>query len=194
MVELKRTRVVARLGVLLGTLVVAFGAWADDADLIAALQSGEHIALMRHAIAPGTGDPPNLQIGDCSTQRNLSDGGRAQAAEIGAHLRANGLAQARLVSSQWCRCQDTARLLSLGDVEELPFLNSLVSYPAERAEMTQSLRSWIGEQDLSGPTLLVSHAINIRALIGVFLAEGEIVVVERTSAGELNVVGSIPPR
>ena len=194
MIKIKRTGVLARLGVLLGTLVVAFGAFADDADLIAALHSGEHIALMRHAIAPGTGDPPNLRIGDCSTQRNLSDGGRAQATEIGAHLRANGLAQARLVSSQWCRCLDTARLLSLGDIEELPFLNSLVSYPAERNEMTQSLRSWIGEQDLSGPTLLISHAINIRALTGRFLAEGEIIVVERTSAGELSVIGSIPPR
>lgn len=192
MVEIKR--VGARLGVLLGALVIAGGALADDADLIAALQSGDHIALMRHALAPGTGDPPNLRIGDCSTQRNLSDGGRAQAAEIGAHLRANGLADARLVSSQWCRCLDTARLLALGDVEELPFLNSLVSYPGERNEMTQGLRGWISGQDLSGPTMLVTHAINIGALIGRSVREGEIVVVERTGAGELNVVGSIPPR
>jgi len=194
MAKIKGTGLIARLSVLLGSLVIAFGAWADDADLVAALQSGEHIVLMRHAIAPGSGDPPNLRIGDCSTQRNLSDGGRTQASEIGVHLRASGLAEARLVSSQWCRCLDTARLLSLGDVEELPFLNSLVSYPSERAEMTRSLRSWISEQDLSGPTILVTHAINIGALIGRPVAEGEIIVVERMSAGELSLVGSILPR
>ena len=194
MAKIKGTGLIARLSVLLGSLVIAFGAWADDADLVAALQSGEHIALMRHAIAPGSGDPPNLRIGDCSTQRNLSDGGRTQASEIGVHLRESGLTEARLVSSQWCRCLDTARLLSLGDVEELPFLNSLVSYPSERAEMTRSLRSWISEQDLSGPTLLVTHSINIGALIGRPVAEGEIIVVERTAVGELSPVGSILPR
>lgn len=177
----------------LGGLFAAVGASADDADLIAALQSGGHIALMRHSTAPGSGDPPNFRIGDCSTQRNLSEAGRAQAVDIGESLRANGLAETRVVSSQWCRCLDTAELLSVGAVEELPFLNSLVSYPAERREMTQSLSSWIGEQDLSGATLLVTHSVNIGALVGRAPQEGEIIIVERAGDGELIVVGSIPP-
>ena len=194
MISIMSFRTLSGLGVLLGALLIAWSASADDAELIAALQSGGHIALMRHSTAPGTGDPPNLRIGDCATQRNLSSGGRTQAAEIGAHLRANGLSAARLVSSQWCRCLDTARLLSVGDIEELPFLNSLVSYPDERTEMTRSLGEWIAVQDLSAPTILVTHAINIRALTGHSTAQGEIVVAERAAGGALRIVGSILPR
>lgn len=190
----RKPRAPARISIFLGALLIALGASADDAELLATLQSGEHIALMRHAIAPGSDDPPNFRIGDCSTQRNLSAGGRDQAEDIGALLRASGLAEARVVSSQWCRCLDTAHLLSLGDVEELPFLNSLVSYPRQGGEMTRSLRNWIGQQDLSGATILVTHSINIGALLGSYPEEGEIVIVERTGAGELSVVGSIPPR
>lgn len=194
MVTIRKPTALTRVSIFLGVLCIALGAAADDAELLATLQSGEHVALMRHAIAPGSDDPPNFRIGDCPTQRNLSPGGRDQAVAIGGHLRANGLAEARIVSSQWCRCLDTARLLSLGDVEELPSLNSLVSYPRQRGEMTQSLRDWIGQQDLSEPTILVTHSINIGALLGSYPEEGEIFIVRRTGEGELSVVGSIPPR
>ena len=190
----RRVAALVRVGVFLGVLFVASGASADDADLIAALQSGGHLALMRHATAPGSNDPAEFRIGECSTQRNLSEGGRSQAAEIGARLRANGLREARLVSSQWCRCLDTAHLLSLGGVEELPFLNSLVSYPGRGSEMTRGLGNWIGQQDLDGATILVTHSVNIRALIGISAQEGEIIVVERADGGELSVVGSILSR
>jgi len=194
MSTIRKPRAPARISIFLGALLVALSASADDAELLATLQSGEHIALMRHAIAPGSDDPPNFRIGECPTQRNLSAEGRDQAEDIGALLRANGLAEARIVSSQWCRCLDTAHLLSLGDVEELPFLNSLVSYPRQGGEMTRSLRNWIGQQDLSGATILVTHSINIGALLGSYPEEGEIVIVERTREGELSVVGSIPSR
>jgi broad specificity phosphatase PhoE len=83
-------------------------ATADDATLWRALASKGHFALLRHAIAPGTGDPPGFTLGDCDTQRNLSAEGRAQAERIGARLRENGIAAARVLSSQWCRCLDTA--------------------------------------------------------------------------------------
>ena len=84
------------LSVLGSMLFATFGAFADDAELIARLQSGGHIALMRHAIAPGSDDPPNFRLGDCSTQRNLSQGGRDQAVAIGGLLREHGVTEARL--------------------------------------------------------------------------------------------------
>ncbi|MDG2316270.1 MAG: histidine phosphatase family protein [Gammaproteobacteria bacterium] len=187
-------RKIMRISLFLSALVFSASVLADTPELIRALQSGEHIALMRHSIAPGTGDPSNLRIGDCTTQRNLSDGGRAQAGEIGETLRASGLTEARLVSSQWCRCLETARLMSIGGVEELSFLNSLIAYRGQNAEMTGGLRDWISEQDLSTPTILVTHSVNIGALIGGYPREGEIIVARRTESGDFIVVGSIQPQ
>ena len=186
---------VHRLSILLvGLLVGVSGVQttqAQDAELLEALRSGGHIGLMRHSTAPGSDDPPRFRLGDCETQRNLSDGGRAQAEEIGRRLRASGITLAHLFSSQWCRCADTAELLGLGAVEELSFLNSLVTYRREGSAMIRDTRAWILEQDLSTPTILVTHQINIGALVRRYPAEGEIVVVRPTPAGGLRVVGII---
>lgn len=164
---------------------------AQQTDLIAALRSPGHLGLMRHSTAPGSDDPPNFRLGDCSTQRNLSPGGRSQAAVVGERLRAGGIDRARVVSSQWCRCMDTSRLLALGTVESLPSLNSLVSYPGQADTMTRNVRSWILAQELDGPTILVTHQVNIGALVGTYPDEGDIVVVERTAENELRVLGTI---
>lgn len=68
------------------------------------------VLALRHALAPGTFDPPGFRLGDCSMQRNLSDEGRAQARRIGAWFSARALLPARVRSSPWCRCVDTATL------------------------------------------------------------------------------------
>ena len=88
--------------------------------------------LRGHAAArapPGVGDPANFRLGDCATQRNLSEEGRAQAGHLGERLRAHGIQQAEVYSSQWCRCLETAGLLELGPVAEL-LLPSTPSFPA----------------------------------------------------------------
>ncbi len=184
-----------RLSILLVGLVLGLNgvqdAQAQDAELLEALRSGGYVGLMRHSTAPGSDDPPRFRLGDCETQRNLSDGGRAQAAEIGNRLRASGITQARVLSSQWCRCLHTAELLALGPVEELPILNSLVTFRREGSAMIRDTRAWIVEQDLSTPTILVTHQINIGALVRRYPAEGEIVVIQPTPAGGLHVVGTI---
>lgn len=164
---------------------------ADDTALWNALRSGDHVAVLRHAIAPGTGDPPAFALGDCSTQRNLSDQGRDQAARLGARFRANGIAAARVVSSQWCRCLKTAHLLNLGTVEEFAALNSFFRRSERRDPQTQAVRKWLADQDLDGPLVLVTHQVNITALTGVYPASGELVVVHRAENGEISVVGSI---
>jgi hypothetical protein len=98
---------------------------AEPAALWAALARGGNVAMIRHARAPGTGDPANFTIGDCSTQRNLDETGQSQAQRAGDAFRANKVTVARVLSSEWCRCEETARLLGLGAVKPLSALNSL---------------------------------------------------------------------
>jgi len=162
-----------------------------DAALWSALRSGGHIALLRHAVAPGTGDPPEFRLGDCQTQRNLSAQGRAQAARIGELFRAHGIQSAQVFSSQWCRCLETARLLGLGPVEERPFLNSFFNDYAQRQPQTTKLREWLNKQPLREPIVLVTHQVNMTALTGVYPGSGELVIVRRAETGELVVVGTI---
>lgn len=122
---------------------------ASEANLWKALKSGGHVALLRHAIAPGTGDPDEFTIGKCSTQRNLSEQGRAQATRIGRRFRTHGVKMARVYSSQWCRCRDTAELLRLGFVAELPILNSFFRQRERQKSQTLALREWLKKQNLS---------------------------------------------
>ena len=102
-------------------------------------ESGEYFVIMRHAVATGISDPANFQLGDCSTQRNLSDEGRQQARNLGALLKLNGIETADVYSNQWCRCAETPKLLDLGDVTALPALNSFFETPARAANQTAEL-------------------------------------------------------
>ena len=85
---------------------------------------------MRHAHTPGTGAPARFALDDCAIQRNLGALGREQAREIGAAIRAAVVTVDRVLTSQWCRCRDTARLLDLGPIEDPPVLNSFFRNPA----------------------------------------------------------------
>jgi len=175
----------------LAVLGASQGHVASEAEAWAALRGGGHVALIRHASAPGSGDPPGFTLGDCSTQRNLDAAGRAQAARIGDLFRANGIAEARVVSSQWCRCLDTANLLALGRVEELPALNSFFGEPERREPQTEALKAWLAAQDLRVPLILVTHQVNITALAGTSTGSGEIVAVRPDETGAVSPVGTI---
>ena len=181
------------IGMSLGGANPAFSS-DTAAPLWKALQSGNHIALLRHAIAPGTGDPHAFALGDCATQRNLSDEGRDQAEEIGGRFRKAGIDNARILSSQWCRCLETATLLKLGPVEELPALNSFFQRYERWASQTRMLLEWIAGQDLAQPLVLVTHQVNITALTGIYPESGELVVVHRADTGELTVIGTLKTR
>jgi len=189
------TRVLIWLGcwALWGSTVMAATVYAaDEENLWQALRSGGHFALLRHAVAPGTGDPPNFAIGLCATQRNLSDEGRDQARQIGGRFRDNNILSARVFSSQWCRCLETAKLLELGPVEELPALNSFFQHYERRASQTRALKKWLLQQDLSRPLVLVTHQVNITALTGIYPASGELVIVQRTQEGGFDPAGTLP--
>lgn len=134
---------------------------------------GRAVALLRHATAPGLGDPPGFHMGDCSTQRNLSQEGRQQARRIGDFFRTKGVKEATIYSSQWCRCLETARLLNLGQVNELPSLNSFFQNSSSEKKQTTETRHFISSLPAGKPVIMVSHQVNITALTGIFPSSGE---------------------
>jgi phosphohistidine phosphatase SixA len=162
---------------------------ADDTAARAALRAGAHIALMRHTDAPGgAGDPPGFRLEDCATQRNLSDKGRSDAAKIGARLKAEGIRIEKILSSPWCRCMETARLLQLGPVEAAPPFSNVFVLRDQMESLTAGAREVIDAWKGSGILLVVTHGANIFALTGVSPASGEIVVVRggsREAVGRL---------
>ncbi|MGF1621338.1 MAG: histidine phosphatase family protein [Rhodomicrobiaceae bacterium] len=166
----------------------------SEAELWAALREPDHFVIMRHALAPGTGDPSRFRVDDCSTQRNLSEAGRQQARRTGEAFRRNGIERAAVYSSQWCRCLETARLLGLGEVKELAALNSFFGErnkgPAQIRQLQEELRGI----DLSRPVVLVTHQVNVTGFTGVYPGSGEMAVVRREPDGSFETVGTIDPR
>lgn len=185
-----------RRAVLLWILCLAVlpGSTGADERLFALLRDGGHVAIMRHAVAPGTGDPAEFQLDDCTTQRNLSAEGRSQAEATGARFRANGIGSPRVFSSQWCRCLETARLLGLGPVSELPPLNSFFQDYARRDEAVRGMTAFLARESFEQPMVLVTHQVNITALTGVYPASGEIVVVRPRPDGTVKTLGTIQPQ
>ncbi|SMC84970.1 Phosphohistidine phosphatase SixA [Fulvimarina manganoxydans] len=166
---------------------------AQDDPYALAREPGIHL-LMRHAIAPGTGDPANFELGDCSTQRNLSDEGRRQAEAIGARLKDNGVPIDVVLTSQWCRSRDTADRLSVAPVEDAPFLNSFFRDRGSADAQTQDALARIEALDAAGEkAVLVTHQVNITALTDVFPRSGEIILVSRNENGDLESRGRITP-
>ena len=149
------------------------------------------VAVVRHAHAPGPGDPASFTLDDCATQRNLGARGRQQAREIGAAIRAAGAIVDRVLTSQWCRCRDTARLLDLGPVEDLPALNSFFRNPARADRQTADLRQFLFGLPPGAAVVLVTHYVNIKSLTGRGVASGEVLLLEIGRAGTISVVDEI---
>lgn len=165
---------------------------ASDTELAMRLQQGGHVLLLRHAEAPGFGGPPQFSADDCATQRNLDARGRAQAAAIGEWLRRHGVRDARVYSSQWCRCLETGRLLALGPVTPLPALNSLFDRAQERERSLAELNAFFAGQPADGPLLvLVTHFANIQAVTGSGVGSGEAVLLQLQASAPPRVVGRL---
>ncbi|KAB0266751.1 histidine phosphatase family protein [Microvirga brassicacearum] len=179
------------LGLLASAATVA-PTTADEAAAWAALREGGHVALMRHAEAPGgAGDPPGFRLDDCSTQRNLSAKGRGDAKTMGEKFRAAGVAVGKLLSSPWCRCVDTARLISVGPVEIAPTFANAYVLADQRSVLAAGAKavvtSWEGPKTL----LVVTHGANIQALVGRNPESGEVVVVA-VEGETIREIGRIP--
>ena len=116
---------------LLACLLCAGGAQASE--LADKLVTGNHVLLMRHAYAPGVGDPPGYSLDKCESQRILNDEGKQQSVRIGQWLRAQGVAKADVYASIWCRCRQTAERLALGPITIEPSLASFFDTPEQAA-------------------------------------------------------------
>ena len=150
-------------------------------------------ALMRHAIAPGTGDPENFTIGDCSTQRNLDETGRNQARAIGERVREAGIALDVILSSQWCRCLETASLLGLGPVTEELALNSFFRDSGTKKTQTDQIIDRLGALPEGIKALLITHQVNITALTGIYPRSGEIILIRVDENNTVEMLARLMP-
>jgi len=165
----------ARLAGLASGLAVASGRPATAAPRFDASAQGL-VVMLRHATTePGIGDPPGYALGDCSSQRQLSAEGRAQARRLGATLSAHGLRATQVKSSRWCRCLDTARL-GFGQATPWPALDSFFNEPGREPAQTAALREALAALAPGEVAVWVTHQVNITALAGSHVAMGEAVV------------------
>lgn len=169
----------------------ARGAEMDEAALWKTLQSGGHIVMIRHALAPGSGDPPDFDVNDCATQRNLSDRGRDQARAIGAAFRERNVPVGDVLTSAWCRCKETADL-AFGAVHIWPPLNSFwENRPAGPAQV-RKIQARLKQPVEKGNLFLVTHFINISHAAGEGVGSGEAVVVRPLPPDDFAVLGTLP--
>ena len=142
------------------------------------LQAGS-VVLIRHALAPGVGDPAAFALNDCKTQRNLNDEGRAQAARIGEVLRQQRVPVEAVWSSQWCRTRETADLAFPGMRVDKAAFNSFFGEPDSAPDQTRAAKALLDAWRGQGLLVVVTHQVNITALTGVVPASGEAVVLQR---------------
>ena len=189
-----------RRGFVLGALALAVASQsrAEGGDEInwARLRRGGLVLLMRHgATGPGLGDPPGYRLGDCSTQRNLSEEGRDEARRIGARLAREKVPIARVYTSPWCRCRETA-MLAFGLAEDWEPLSSAFDFPQREAEFTERVRKRIagyGNRNPGGNIVMVTHNVNIAALTRLSVAPAEIVVVRPDGCCGLHTLERLKP-
>jgi phosphohistidine phosphatase SixA len=174
------------------SLLAAPGAAADSEEAWAALVKGSHVALVRHGNAPPGygGDPPGFKIDDCATQRNMDERGRAQARTLGEAFRQHGVRVDKILSSPWCRCLETARLMAVGPVENTWAVAVSDRSPERLVVLKQIVSSWRGP----GTLVLVTHALTVQALVGITPGQAETVVLRPRPGDEpgIDVVGRIP--
>tara|TARA_B100001093_G_scaffold417941_1_gene409038 strand:+ start:1034 stop:1591 length:558 start_codon:yes stop_codon:yes gene_type:complete len=156
--------------------------------LINQLEIGGKLIFIRHAYAPGSGDPYNFNLNDCSTQRNLNDKGRKQAQNIGKFFKKNKIKIDKVLSSEWCRCKDTAKI-AFNKFSTKNFLNSFYSlkFAKNKNKQVKELRDYIKKFDSKKNLILITHYVLISEVLGYAPSSGEIVISDKN----FNKIGSI---
>lgn len=150
--------------------------------------------LIRHAIAPGFGDPEDFRVDDCSTQRNLSREGQLQSKAIGSALIKAGFQAAEILSSPWCRCLDTARYMDVGPVRAFDGLASFFQDHADQTDTMRQLHARLSAMDANAPPLvMVTHQVVISALTGIGTRSGGAVLYDPKSKRSIQVAMPKPP-
>lgn len=160
---------------------------ANGTELSDLLKRSDHVLLMRHALAPGVGDPAGYKLDDCKTQRNLDSQGRAQAQKTGHWLKAQGVQDALVFTSAWCRCKETADKLGLSVPVQETSLNSFFDDMRQGPQSNVRLQKFIAAQLKSKgdkALILVTHHVNIAELMGENVGSGDMVLVKVNSQGQ----------
>ena len=144
-------------------------------------QEGDKIILIRHSLAPGGGDPAGFKVDDCKTQRNLNRTGINQSKKIGKLFKKNKVPVDQVLSSQWCRCKDTAKY-AFGNFKEFTALNSTFQSPYDQNEAKQlkDLYAFVKDWNSNGKNLvLVTHYSIITAVTNAVPSSGELVITDK---------------
>ena len=160
----------------------------SNEEIINSLKEGGKLVFIRHALAPGGGDPENFKISDCSTQRNLNQIGIEQSKKIGSFFTENKIPIDQVLSSEWCRCKDTAKY-AFKNYETFNALNSFFSAKFAKnknkqiKDLKKYIKNWNGEKNL----IFVTHYVTISEMMNLAVSSGEIVISDKN----LNLIGTI---
>ena len=163
-------------GVVFITLILVTEAFARSELEIIKKNISANVIFLRHALAPGVGDPENFIKEDCSTQRNLNNKGRLQARLIGNYLRSTNLKFSQILTSEWCRCIDTAKELNLGQWTTFSGLNSFFQEYEKKDQVMNKLQKKLDSLGYSDLALLVTHQVVISEQTGIMPRSGEMVL------------------
>lgn len=183
-----RGTLVALTGFLTAIVIATAPASASSLTLSQALRSPDYVLLMRHATAPGIGDPSGYALGNCLSQRNLNEQGKQQAHQLGSWLRAQGVQSAKVFSSPWCRCIDTGTGLNFGAVTVEQSLGSFFHGTVDATFQTRELEKFVAKTlpSKKGEALiLVSHQVNIQEYTGENVSSGDMILVKVDRAGKV---------
>ena len=159
-----------------------------NSEVVNALKEGSKLVFIRHALAPGGGDPENFNINDCSTQRNLDEAGIAQAKRIGKFFKDNNIAIEQVFSSEWCRCKDTAKN-AFENYKTFDALNSFFSskFAKNKDKQIKDLKFFIKNWNSQKNIVFVTHYVVISEVLNSTVNSGTIIVADKN----FSVIGSI---
>jgi len=171
----------------IGMLNFSNNALSDD-RILNSLKEGKKLIFIRHAIAPGNGDPNNFNIKDCSTQRNLNKNGIKQSKKIGLFFKKNKIKIDKILSSEWCRCIDTAKY-AFENFETFDALNSFYDekFAANETRQINDLKKYIKNWDSDKNLVFVTHYVVISSILNTGSSSGEIIISDKN----FNIIGSI---
>ena len=171
----------------IGILNINNNAFSDD-KILKSLKEGKKLVFIRHAIAPGNGDPNNFDINDCSTQRNLNENGIEESKKIGLFFKNNKIKIDKVLSSQWCRCKDTAKY-AFKNFETFDALNSFYDekFAANEAKQIKDLKNYIKNWNSDKNLVLITHFVVISSILNTGSSSGEIIISDK----KFNIIGSI---
>ena len=152
------------------------------------LKEGKKIIFMRHALAPGTADPKNFNINDCSTQRNLNEEGRSQSKRIGNFFKNKNIRIDKVLSSEWCRCKDTANI-AFGNFQTFSALNSFYEarFAKNKSKQIKELKSFLNNWESDSNLIIVTHYVLISSLLNRTTSSGEMIITDK----KLNIFGNL---